>query len=297
MATHTTTLPDTTTRASARTPGRRPRVLLAAYTSRCPLHALRRAWSLAEAFGWDLYVLGVVPWQGAEAERAGESASQTDRFVAAGQQMRRWCDEVLPSPERGVLVREGMFEVVTARTARDLDVSLIVIPPHEGNSGSRVISLVNRTGMPVLVAQPARSNEVIVAGSDLRDQRLPVVNRAAELGHRLESGLVLVHNTTTAPADLAADEEEAVHSADLARRADRLRTIARQVFPRAETVVSSHASAADAILSTARRRDADLVVVGSRPRSWLDRRPRSGTALHVVSKASRSVLVLPTVMA
>ncbi|HEX5658601.1 MAG TPA: universal stress protein, partial [Polyangiales bacterium] len=58
-------------------------------------------------------------------------------------------------------------------------------------------------------------------------------------------------------------------------------------------VVSEDNDAARAILQEARARNADLVVVGLRRRSWLDRLLSPSVASAVVRGARRSVLVTP----
>jgi len=57
--------------------------------------------------------------------------------------------------------------------------------------------------------------------------------------------------------------------------------------------VRDEPSVADAVLDEARRQDADLVVVGTRPRGWLQQLLAESVARQIVDRSTRSVLVAP----
>lgn len=60
-----------------------------------------------------------------------------------------------------------------------------------------------------------------------------------------------------------------------------------------EAVLRSELDPAQAVLDEARTRDADLIVVGTRGRSWLERLLTSSVSEQIINRARRSVLVAP----
>jgi nucleotide-binding universal stress UspA family protein len=60
-----------------------------------------------------------------------------------------------------------------------------------------------------------------------------------------------------------------------------------------ETIVSTEVDVVDAILDQARFHDANLIIVGTRPRRALARFISRSVAVEVVNRSERSVLVTP----
>jgi nucleotide-binding universal stress UspA family protein len=70
--------------------------------------------------------------------------------------------------------------------------------------------------------------------------------------------------------------------------------VATQQFAlEAEIVIANERDAVDAILEHARRRNADLIVVGTRSHSWLSRNLLGSVSTELVDRAIRSVLITP----
>jgi nucleotide-binding universal stress UspA family protein len=134
----------------------------------------------------------------------------------------------------------------------------------------------------VLVAHPHDGQGAIIAATDLEDPRFPVVHYAADLAARLTASLVLVHNVTP-------DDHEGIN-----RGRWLLGSLAEQAGDAAQFELSSRPSAAESILAVARRRDADLVIVGIRTRRW-PQLLHAPAAAAVLAGALRSVLVTPIV--
>ena len=63
------------------------------------------------------------------------------------------------------------------------------------------------------------------------------------------------------------------------------------------SIVRKEFNPVEAILQEARVQDADLVVVGTRSKSWLARVLTGSVAARVVNRANRSVLVTPLELA
>jgi nucleotide-binding universal stress UspA family protein len=137
--------------------------------------------------------------------------------------------------------------------------------------------------------------QTILAATDLRNGEYPVLRFAGELGRRMNSQIVAVHNLDPQPMwgrartpDAAADvlRGEPGRGAGL----ERLRRASEFLLAPVQAVVRDDADPVDAILDEARARDAHLVVIGQRPGG---RRDRFGVAARVVDFAQRSVLVIP----
>jgi nucleotide-binding universal stress UspA family protein len=282
-----------------------PRVLLAAYGVGRPTPALLRAASVARSLGAELHVLRLIPvggrW-GASLGRGGtfDAMARAQGAIRLYRETRAWCADALPHPieDECLHVRVGELVEGTLSVATDLDADLVVLPPAEGRSGIRVTSIVEKADIPVLVARAHTAHDTVVAASDLDDPRFTVLRSAATLGRHLASHLVAVHNVppVVVPATVRIPESGvylAAEPADLGAREARLRCAACELDPEAEAVVCQEPSTAEAILAAARERDADLVVVGTRPHSWFDRVVTGTVAVRVVDRAVQSVLVMP----
>jgi nucleotide-binding universal stress UspA family protein len=191
------------------------------------------------------------------------------------------------------------FDAVVAGASR-VGCELIVLPAHEGKEGAIVTKIVATTAVPVLVARRAGPSARVVVATDLRDPRTPVLKRGAELATRLDAPVTFLHNVPPLPPEVPMalglhipGDDDLPTEALLVRQMERLRERARSLAPSAEAVVLSKSSTASAILDASREREADLVVVGTRPRSWLRTVATPSVARRVVEDASRSVLVVP----
>jgi nucleotide-binding universal stress UspA family protein len=183
----------------------------------------------------------------------------------------------------------------TIQAAVDLSAALVVLSLAEVRHPSAVTAIARVSGAPVFVVQPM-SGSSIVAATDLAHDGMPVVRLAADLMERLRSSLVVVHNVprmevepedvARLPQDELADCEASLVDFYRHKLDDSLASLRLEARP----VVLSQRTAADAILQTARRFEADLLVVGTPATPPLF---RSATAERVLKEAARSVLVLP----
>lgn len=279
----------------------RPVVVLALFEHGRPLRSLLRAGAFARLLGGDLHVLRVVPdrtrvntlfpqYNTIDAVRAMSRAAEVARAT------RRWVRALTGRSAKDVKVQRGDFVDVVTAYAREQDAALVVVPPR-GMVGALVTTLANLSGIPVLVARAPGKGETILAATDLQHANTPVLAEAAALGRRLAAPLVAVHNVT--PVVVGAGREDSLLSGWVferrmaATRTDELDRATRELSPHAHTVVRQDPDTAAAILAEARERDADLVVVGARKRTWFGRLFGGGVASRVVDRARRSVLVTP----
>jgi nucleotide-binding universal stress UspA family protein len=179
----------------------------------------------------------------------------------------------------------------------NLNPALIIVAPRATRLGRTATSIASLTGVPVLVARKATREATILAATDLENPGYPVLSKAARLGLRLGAPVVAIHNVHSMPVVVGFEVaypvivEPGTHACRT--RSERLRRAAQRLPLQAEAVVRSEASVVEAILGEARSRSADIVVVGTRLRNWFDRLVNGSIAARVVSRAKRSVLVMP----
>jgi nucleotide-binding universal stress UspA family protein len=285
----------------------RPRILLALFESGRPtasLASLQRAFRLSRALDAELHVVRILPEQVHVNPlfpqlNVLDTVRGVEQTLTAMRVTRDWVlGAVGDHLEEGRLrVRRGGFVAEVAAHAAEIGADLIVMPPCEGRFGAMVTELAREAHVPVLVARFARSNEVILAATDLEDTEYPVLREAARLSEHLHAPMVAVYNVSprsvviraAAPprSTLSSNEEVTETSHRLLDQAS------ESVYLDAETVVARAVSPVDAILREARSRDADLVIVGTHPRSWFDRLVGGSVAAQIVNRAWRSVLVTP----
>lgn len=279
------------------------RLLLALPAEGLPTQSLRRAWALSRLRDAELHVLRVSPTPASSFPmfphfnglRALETIAHQLELLEA---TRAWLAQIggegcqLAALE----TREGDFVTQVADHARELGAELIVLAPVEGPFGAQVTALARAAAVPVLVVRAA-AGEVIVAASDLTDGEYPVLRAATALGAALSADVVAVHNVAPAPVTIGHELAwvMAAEAAD-ALSADRLAQLERasaQLGGQVEAVVTRAVTDSEAVLEIARRRDADLVVVGTREQSPLTSLFRPEVAAQVIERSARSVLVLP----
>lgn len=268
-----------------------------------PTDSLRRALALACTLEAKLHVLRVVfgrwPLIPASPQVDLLTITRSADYVAESDRgLREWLTEVSPAGwlSDDVCTRSGDFVSHTAARALAIDASLIVVPPGEGRAGEVAVRLARAAQLPVLVARDATFEEAIVAATDLKDRTYPVLRTAASLSRRLDAPVIALHNLTPLMLIPSTRRGSAV-AADVGRS----RAHAREHLERAlgrlsnqtAAVVADEVDPVDAILQEAEARNADIITVGTRPRSWFERMLRSSLAARVVDGTERSVLVVP----
>lgn len=258
-------------RISAR---RKPVVLVASGLGPQSACALRRASALARIFGARIVVLHVIEVDVARSRFAGAHQELAERRRAAAGAVFALCRENgLPrATEIDVRVGRLVPSILDAAFARRP--ALLVVGAAPAKSVPE--RLLRDVECPLWVARPPRSNDAIVAATDLANDTYPVLRRAVDLGARFDVPVTFVSNADDASED------------DVIEREALLRGVARALGHGVEAQLLREPRPVDAILQVARARDADLVVVGVRTRS-----PRLGTAVAVVSESLRSVLAVP----
>lgn len=289
---------------SARPEGRR-KVLFASSVTQWPISAMLKAEAFANYLNADLFVFQVSKVGRRRRglfrrESAREVIKALEQWMTDRTKALERCNYILPgeiSTER-LLIRQGEFVREVVQAARELEADLVVMPPQKQASGLPAVDIALAAKVPVLIARPPRSHNIIVAATNLADGRYPVIHQAGQVGGYLGAQLVLVHNI--APLAISGGLESGVpiffgfDSHRSARSQARLHQVA-QKFPNCTaTLVKTQMNTAQAILETARKYDADLIVVGATHEpSRIERLLGGSVAARVAEKALRSVLLTP----
>lgn len=280
------------------------RVLLALFEAGQPTASLMRAYALSRTLRADLHLLRVLPAlthsnplfpqnHMIQALEAVDAEFETEATTVA------WVQSVLGRPlsEGAFEIRHGNFIEQAAEHAEALDAEFIVLPPPAEGRGPVVTELARLAHRPVLVARAPTSSDSILAASDMRDGGTPVLASAATLGAQLDAPVVAMHNVTPVTMYVSPDVAwpvSVVSGAPLAVAQQELLSNATQRLHLAEeAIVSNEPNPVDAILAAARSKDVDLVVIGTRQRSWLGRLLAPSVADDVIDRSTRSVLVTP----
>lgn len=277
------------------------RMLFAASSFARSVNALQRACELASRCNGRLFVLHVATRDMLRTQSEDRIRNEAHIARAALRGLRggveRGLSDLLPDDQ--VLVRHGDFARSVARTARELDADLVVIPGAEGQKGATVARIASEAAMPVLVARKAARGGRILAATDLADAGCSELRQAARLAHRLQGELTFLHNVkpvvhasgSALGQCMCAVMEPSAQSVEECR--GRLLALASYFGVPAETMVLTRPSAEEAILQTAQASNADVIVVGARRKSWFERLFGSALAARIVDRAEQSVLVTP----
>jgi len=269
-----------------------------------PTASLLRAFALSRGLGAGLHVVRVLPMTAMDVlvRKRGlpDTAHSPERALSAHQATRAWLDTLLGEHValEQVAILQGDFAAQVATYVPDVRACLVVVASRETPGGQTMTSLAHCCKVPILVAREVKMQDAIVAATDLQSPEYPVLRMAAELGACFDAPVVTVHNVNPISvllgtgvgwppvSVLPADPTRAARAVQLKRATERLSVEAR-------AVLRDEVSAADAILDEAKLNDADLVVVGTRQRSWLQRLLSGNVAEQIVKRANCSVLITP----
>ncbi|HTV26092.1 MAG TPA: universal stress protein [Polyangiaceae bacterium] len=291
-----------------------PRLVLALHGADRPTPSLRRALAIARSLEGELHLLRVLP--GLTRLQALFSpndvlnaARSVQRTLRANRVTRSWLRVSVGSDDavERLSISHGDFVQQVAVYAASVDAHMIIIAPLQRRLGRTATILARAAQKPVFVAREQAGTPAILAATDLRTIGHPVLWKAAELGQRLHSKLVTLHNvdavgvSAPAPAVLEAGAMafgaaawSAVQGSSLRdARLEQLTAATARLPLEARAMVLSEADTARAILAQASTLDSDCVVVGSRRQSWLEGLACGSVAADVVDGAQRSVLIVP----
>lgn len=271
--------------------------------------ALALAWKIAEAAHAPLVLVHAVPdlWLATglgdtpavlpEVQEALTHASRT--------QIERVIDEVLPrSAPRRLEVRTGPAAFAIAEVARKQRAELVVLGGRQHGAFARGLGrstahdLVRTIDVPVLVAGHAVGavTRVLVA-VDLSSAAIPTIKAAERFAKLLGARLRIVH--VVEPFPLAYLPLDALDQVEFERRSRE--SFERLMAPLAATVpeeqVVRTGRPVETIVEESVVWHADLVVVGSHGKGWVDRLLVGSTTEQLLNALPGSVVVIPTAAA
>gem|GEM_PF-4791355 len=196
-------------------------------------------------------------------------------------------------PAGHVVVRSGDFVREVASHSSTRQPTLIVVPPDLRRLGSVATRLALVSRRRVLVARPPCRSRTILAASDLVTLGFPVLQEAARLVTVLRMALVSFHNFNPLAAGVDDDDKQ--------RRPQRPTDATQRLngaleglsTPGAGAAIRTGVDASSAIVDEARDRQVDLVIVGVRQRSLLERWIFGSVPAKVAKRANCSVLIAP----
>lgn len=256
-----------------------------------PILALLRAQVYAQMLGAELFVLAVFDVMHQSSTNTIQPWFQFDRA-------QRFLNNTLPDlDDSHVQMKTGIFAELVALASMDLDADLVVIPPAERNAGKQANQIATTAEVKVLVARSPQFRNTVVAATDLRHPGYPVVAAAGLFRQYLSAELVLIHNVVPVVFSGGLEAAWPLTGAPSARSLSqvtlRLRQVALSCGACSEALVAVAWNTANTILKTAQERDADLVVIGTRPRTRWEQLLDSGVAVRVIRAARQSVLIVP----
>jgi nucleotide-binding universal stress UspA family protein len=188
-----------------------------------------------------------------------------------------------------VSVAQGELSQQAARRARARDVGLIVVSHSNRESGGLLSELARAAQRPVLAPRHWGHGRPILAATDLRDSRFPVLRHAAQLAKDLDRPLVAFHSAGPASPFRAPGARP-----DMQASRERFMDAARILPAETATVVRSEDDPVSAILQEAAALDAGMIAVGARHRSWWRRAFGGGGVACELSERYRfAMLVSP----
>lgn len=256
-----------------------------------PILALLRAQVYAQMLGAELFVLAVFDVMHRSSTNTIQPWFQFDRA-------QRFLSNTLPDlDDSHVQMKTGIFAELVALASMDLDADLVVIPPAERNAGKQANQIATTAEVKVLVARSPQFRNTVVAATNLSHPGYPVVAAAGLFRQYLSAELVLLHNVVPVVFSGGLEAAWPLTGAPSARSLSqvtlRLRQIALSCGACSEALVAVAWNTANTILKTAEERDADLVVIGTRPRTRWEQFLDSGVAVRVIRGARQSVLIVP----
>lgn len=276
-------------------------VLLALANADHPTAVLRQSAMLARSLDAKLNVVRVLPevldcmafWP---YRRARHAARRREGCEAAARRTRAWCDEVLSeqlAPDQ-IGIRIGEFVDQATRRADELDARLIVLAPSMGSLSVTATALARAAARAVLIMRAFKPLSPLLAASDLEDDDSWVLQKAVELAAQLGAPIVAVHHINPLASVGPSSPCLASHPPPVwavRGRQSRPTRATRQLHRPISSVLLHELDPVDAILHQSRIYRA-TIIVGTRPRSWLDWLIDRSIADEVVNRSERSVVVI-----
>lgn len=266
--------------------------------------AARLGLDIAERAGVPCRLVHAVPDYGPVLTTPEASISLQELQDASQREARRLVCQSLeglvpPDDCARLEVRVGRGPVVLAEAARVQQSDVVVLGAKRHHAlarigGTTITHLVRHGSVPVLATDAnTRSIGRVLAAVDLSVAAKPTIDAAEKWAALFDASLRVIHTSEPLPVVpgfpmLLRDDDHYRHSRDAAEAA----ITPLVAYPRADIVIRRGRAAA-AITDEAQRWKADLIVVGSHGKGWVDRMLIGSTSERLLQVLPASVLVVP----
>ncbi|MBI4419882.1 MAG: universal stress protein [Gemmatimonadetes bacterium] len=269
------------------------------------IRAAVTAAKLAQTAGTDCYLVHAVrdPWTEAALAQIPMDVRQLNRIVldsARAQLLKALTGKVPEAMFQRMDTRFGPAAAVLDEAVEELDAELVVLGGKHHSAlgrwigGSTAHHMVRRTDVPILVNGPGDGRiRRVLAAVDVSSAARPTLYAAERLARLFGSDLRALH--VVEPAPLLPELPIGLNDEDVVRRAEE--ELERSVWPLIDSSAAERlvrrGPAAETIAGVARSWEADVVVVGSHGRGWVDRILIGSVTERLLNLLPSSLLVVP----
>lgn len=233
----------------------------------------------------------------------GDSLASATVKQAAGEALAQFAAEALgPTHEAQLRLEYGGVAERVLTVATETEASGIAVgSPRLGVSrwilGASADRIIRHATCPVLVVRTEGAPKSVVAATDFSDAALPAVRTAHAIARVANARLTVVHvvaspRVTTNAWMHGSATDAVVMESELSRESQkRLEGIASDLGPPTKARMV-HGDPAEGVLEAAAQAEADLLVVGTRGHTGLQRLLIGSVAERIVHHATCSVLVV-----
>jgi len=269
------------------------------------LRAASLAWRIAKAVDTRCVLVHAVPdvWVPGPLDPLVNSAEAFDAIVKHVRELLRLelSAEIPDNVRQGLVARPGRPAGVLDAVAREYGAGLIVVGGRRhgalarGLGGSTAHNLVRMAAAPVLVVEATSRPPVrVLAATDLSGAASATLSTAREFADLFQAQLGVLH-----VVEFGAASQTVPLTLDLDLLEDRSREELERVIELEGLPIAPadrlirRGRADEAIAESAAAWHADLVVVGSHGRSWVDRLLIGSTTERLLNRLPASLLVVP----
>jgi nucleotide-binding universal stress UspA family protein len=269
------------------------------------LRAASLAWRIARAADTRCVLVHAVPelWVPGGLAPLVNSPEAFDRIVAEMRQLigKEMGGEIPEAIRHALVARSGRPVVVLDQVARELEASLVVVGGRHhgalarGLGGSTAQHLVRTSPAPVLVVEASGSppRRVLVA-TDLSEAASATLSTAARYAELFDAQIRVIHVVEPAkfPTVVPLSLDQSAFEERSRVEFDRLVEVELSRVPPDDRVVR-RGRADEEIAERVVAWHADLLVLGSHGKGWIDRLLIGSTTERLVNRLPTSLLVVP----
>lgn len=269
------------------------------------LRATSLAWRIAQAADVNCVLVHAVPdvWVPGGLEPIVNSAETFDIVVKHVRELLaiELGAEIPVAIRQALVARQGRPAIVLDEVAREYDAGLIVVGCRRhgalarGLGGSTAHNLVRTAAAPVLVVEASsRPPKRVLAATDLTAAAAPTLAAAARYAELFQAQLGVLHAVEFGFASPAVPLTHDIELIENRLRDELDRVVEAEGVPIVPPDRLIRRGRADeTIAEAAAAWDADLVVVGSHGRGWLNRMLIGSTTERLLNRLPASLLVVP----